>query len=91
MLENADQNNSDTFHAVDFPQGFLVFINQNLLYYYKCPWSLCKRLHSKKMTHSFWVFNGIDCLKVRGNTPVLLLTHDGDLEKPFDNKEFVED
>ena len=72
--------------SVSLPQGSLVFINQSLCSYYKYLRSLCKRLHSKKMIHSFWVSISNASLKVRKNTPVLLLAHVSDLEKHFDIK-----
>ena len=50
-LKSVDNTN------VGLPQGSLVFINQSLYSYYKYLWSLCKRLHSKKMIHSFSVSN----------------------------------
>ena len=67
---------------VGLTQGLLVFTNQSLCSYYKpiCSnyilimfLSLCKRLHLKKLIHSFWVSNGNVSLKVRENTPVLLV------------------
>ena len=64
---------------VGLPKGTLVFIIQSLCSYYKYLWSLCKRLLSKKLIHSFWVSNGNVNLKVRENTPVLLVTHVSDL------------
>ena len=76
---------------VGLPQGSLVFINQSLCSYYKYLWSLCKRLHSKKLIHSFWVSNGNVNLKVRENTPVLLVSHVSDLEKHFHIKGLVGD
>ena len=53
---------------VGLPQGSLVFVNQSLCSYYKYLSSLCKRLHSKKLIHSFWVSNGNVNLKVCENT-----------------------
>ena len=76
---------------VGLPQGSLVFINQSLRSYYKYLWSLCKRLHSKKLIQSFWVSNGNVSLKVCENTPVLFVTHISDLEKHFDVKGLVGD
>ena len=76
---------------VGLPQGSLVFVNQSLCSYYKYLWSLCKRLHSKKLIHSFWVSNGNVNLKVRENTPVLLVSHVSDLEKHFNIKGLVGD
>ena len=46
-------------------------------------------LHSEKLIHSFWVSNGNVSLKVRENTPVLLVSHVSDLEKHFDIKGLV--
>ena len=76
---------------VGLPQGYLVFINQNLCSYYKYLWSLCKRLHSKKLIYSFWVSNVNVNLKVCENTPVLLVSHVSDLEKYIDIKGLVGD
>ena len=76
---------------VGLPQGSLVFINQSLCSYYKYLRSLCKRLHSKKLIHSFWVSNRNVNLKVPENTPVLLVSHVSDLEKHFDVKGLVVD
>ena len=82
----------DTFHSVvGLNQGPSVFKNQSLSSYYKYMWSLCKRLHLKKLIHSFWVSNGNVSLKVRENTPVLLVTHVRDLEKSFQIKGLVGD
>ena len=50
---------------VGLPLGTLVFINQSLCSYYKYLWSLCKRLHLKKLMHYFWVSNDNVSLKVR--------------------------
>ena len=76
---------------VGLPQGSLVFVNQSLCSYYKYLWSLCKRLHSKKLIHSFWVSNGNVNLKVCENTPVLFVSHASDLEKHFDMNGLVGD
>ena len=76
---------------VGLHQGSLVLINQSLCCYYKYLWSLSKRLHSKKLMHSIWVSNGNVNLKVRENTPVLLISHVSDLEKHFDIKGLVGD
>ena len=65
---------------VGLPQGYLVFINQCLCFYHKYLWPLCERLHSKKMIHSFWISNANVSLKVRENTPVMLVTHVSDQE-----------
>ena len=43
--------------------------------YYKYPWSLCERLHSKKLIPSFWVYNGNASLKVCEKTQVILEKH----------------
>ena len=58
---------------VGLHQGSLVFINQSLCSYYKYLRSLCKRLHLKKMIHSFWVCNDSFSLKNCENTLVLLI------------------
>ena len=79
---------------VGLPQGSMVFINQGLCSYYKYLWSLCKRLHSKKMIQSFWVSKGNVSLKVRENTRntrYTLVTHVSDLEKHFDIKGLIGD
>ena len=64
---------------VGLPQRSLIFINQSLCSYYKYLRSLCKKLHLKKLIHSFWVSNGNVNLTVRENTPVLLVSHVRDL------------
>ena len=74
---------------VGLPQASLVSINQSLCSYYKYLWSLWKRLHSKKLMHSFWVSNCNVNLKVRENTPVLLVSYVIDLEKHFDIKGLI--
>ena len=77
---------------VGLRQGSLVFINQILCSYYKYLWSLCKRLHSKKLIHPFgWVSNGNVDLKVRENTPVLLISYVSDLERHCDIQGLVGD
>ena len=43
------------------------------------------------MIHSFWISNANVSLKVRENTPVMLVTHVSDLEKHFDIKRMVGD
>ena len=90
ILQRKKKLKSVDITKVGLPQGSLVFINQSLCSYYKYLWSLCKRLHSKKLIHSFWVSNGNVNLKVRENTPVLLVSHVSDLEKHFDIKGLVE-
>ena len=67
-------------------RGSLVFINQSLYSYYKYLWSLCKRLHLKKLIHFFWISNDNVNVKILENTPVLLASHISDLEKHFDIK-----
>ena len=89
ILQRKKKLKSVDITKVGLPQGSLVFINQSLCSYYKYLWSLCKRLHSKKLIHSFWVSNGNVNLKVRENTPVLLVSHVSDLEKHFDIKGLV--
>ena len=89
ILQSNKKLKSVDITRVGLPQGSLVFINQSLCSYYKYLWSLCKRLHSKKLIHSFWVSNGNVNLKVRENTPVLLVSHVSDLEKHFDIKGLV--
>ena len=91
ILQRKKKLKSVDITKVGLPQGSLVFINQSLCSYYKYLWSLCKRLHSKKLIHSFWVSNGNVNLKVRENTPVLLVSHVSDLEKHFDIKGLVGD
>ena len=91
ILQRKKKLKSVDITKVGLPQGSLVFINQSRCSYYKYLWSLCKRLHSKKLIHSFWVSNGNVNLKVRENTPVLLVSHVGDLEKHFDIKGLVGD
>ena len=91
ILQRKKKLKSVDITKVGLPQGSLVFINQSLCSYYKYLWSLCKRLHSKKLIHSFWVSNGNVNLKVRENTPVLLVLHVSDLEKHFDIKGLVGD
>ena len=91
ILQRKKKLKSVDITKVGLPQGSLVFINQSLCSYYKYLWSLCKRLHSKKLIHSFWVSNGNVNLKVRENTPVLLVSHVSDLEKHFHIKGLVGD
>ena len=90
ILQSKKKLKSIDITKVGLPQGSLVFINQNLCSY-KYLWSLYKMLHSKKLIHSFWVSNGNVNLKVRENTPVLLVSHVSDLEKHFDIKGLVGD
>ena len=84
ILKRKKKLKSVDITKVGLPQGSLVFINQSLCSYYKYLWSICKRLHSKKRIHSFWVSNRNVNLRVRENTPVLLVSHLNDLEKHFD-------
>ena len=91
ILQRKKKLKSVDITKVGLPQGSLVFINQSLCSYYKYLWSLCKRLHSKKLIHSFWVSNGNVNQKVHENTSVLLVSHVSDLEKHFDFKGLVED
>ena len=84
ILQRKKKLKSVDITKVGLPQGSLVFINQSLCSYYKYLWSICKRLHSKKRIHSFWVSNRNVNLRVRENTPVLLVSHLNDLEKHFD-------
>ena len=91
ILQRKNKLKSVDITKVSLPQGSLVFIRQSLCSYYKHLWSLSKRLHSKKLIHSFWVSNGNVNLKVRENTPVLLVSHVSDLEKHFDIKGLVGD
>ena len=84
ILQRKKKLKSVDITKVGLPQGSLVFINQSLRSYYKYLWSICKRLHSKKRIHSFWVSNGNVNLRVRENTPVLLVSHLNDLKKHFD-------
>ena len=80
-LQRKEKLKSVGITNVGLPQGSLVFINQCRLYfYYKYLWPLCERLHSKKMIHSFWISNANVSLKVRENTPVMLVTHVSDQE-----------
>ena len=72
ILQHKKKLKSVDITKVGLPQGSLVFINQSLCSYYKYLWSLCKRLHLKKLIHSFWVSNGNVKLKVCENTPILL-------------------
>ena len=90
ILQRKKKLKSVDITKVGVPQGSLVFINQSLCSYCKYLWPLCKRLHSKKLIHSFWVSNGNVNLKVHKNTPVLLV-HVSDLEKHFDIKGLVGD
>ena len=91
ILQRKKKLKSVDITKVGLPQGSLVFINQSLCSYYNYLWSLCKRLHSKKLIHSFWVSTGNVNLKVRENTPMLLVSHVSDLEKHFDIKGLVGD
>ena len=75
ILQRKKKLKSVDITKVGLPKGTLVFINQSLCSFYFYLWSLCKSLHSKKLIHSFWVSNGNVRLKVRENTPVLLVTH----------------
>ena len=86
ILQRKKKLKSVDITKVGLPQGSLVFINQSLCSYYKYLWSLCKRLHSKKLIHSFWVSNGSVSLEVRENTPVLSVSHFSNLENHFDIK-----
>ena len=74
---------------VGVPLETLVFINQSLCSYYKYLWSLCNRLHLKKLMYSFWVSNDNVSLKVRRNSTVLLVTNVSDQEKQFDIKRLI--
>ena len=76
--------------TVGLSQESLVFMNQSLCSYHKYLWSLCKRLHSKKLMRSFWVSNDNVNLKVRESTPLLLVLHVSDLEKHFGINGLVE-
>ena len=49
ILQRKKKLKSVDITKVGLPQGSLVFINQILCSYYKYLWSLCKRLHSKKL------------------------------------------
>ena len=89
ILQRKKKLKSVDIAKIGLPQGSLVFINQSLCSYYKYLWSLYKRLHSKKLIHSFWVCCGNVNLKVRENTPMLLLSHVSDLEKHFGIKGLV--
>ena len=91
ILQRKNKLKSVDITKVSLPQGSLVFIRQSLCSYYKHLWSLSKRLHSKKLIHSFWVSNGNVNLKVRENNLVLLVSHASDLEKYFDIKGLVGD
>ena len=91
ILQRKKKLKSVDITKVGLPQGSLVFINQSLCSYYKYLWSLCKRLHLKKLIHSFWASNGNVNLKVRENTPVLLVSIVSDMEKHLDIKELVRD
>ena len=86
ILLNKKKLKSVDITNIGLPQGILVFINQSLCCYYKYVWSLCKRFHSKKLIHSFWVSTGNVSLKVCENTLILLVTHVIDLERHFDIK-----
>ena len=90
ILQRKKKLKSVDIAKVGLPQGSLVFINQSLCSYYKYLWSFCKRLHSKKLIHSFWVSNGNINLKVGENTPVLLLSHVSVLEKHYGINGLVE-
>ena len=49
ILQRKKKLKSVDITKVGLPQGSSVFINQILCSYYKYLWSLCKRLHSKKL------------------------------------------
>ena len=49
ILQRKKKLKSVDITKVGLPQGSLDFINQILCSYYKYLWSLCKRLHSKKL------------------------------------------
>ena len=86
ILQPKKKIKSVNITKVHLPQESLVFVNQSLCSYYKYLWSFCIRLHSKKLIRSFWISNGNVSLKVRENTPVMLVSHVSDLEKHFDIK-----
>ena len=89
ILKRKKKLKSVDITKVGLPQESSVFINQSLCSYYKYLWSFCKRLHSKKLLHSFWVSNSNVSLKNRQNTLVMLVSHVSDLEKHFDIKGLI--
>ena len=87
ILQSKKKLKSVDIRSVGLPNVLLIFMNRNLCSYYKYLWSLYFiHLHLKKMIHSFWVSNGNVSLKLRENTPMILVTQINDLVRHFEIK-----
>ena len=86
ILQTKKKLKSVDIKSVGLPNVYLIFMNRNLCSYFKYLWSLYKSLHLKKMIHSFWVSNGNVSVKLRENTPMILVTQINDLVRHFEIK-----
>ena len=68
-----------------------IFFNDSLCAYCKKLWAKCGKLSLNKYEYGFWVSYGLINIKVSESSPLVTITHDGDLENKFAGNPLLKD